>query len=248
MKLRVVVMVASAVLCARVAVGDPWMEPANSDAKKHLDDGRALFQTQKWDAAINEFEQGYRLEALPIWLYNLGQSHRHAGHYKQAQWYFERFIAAVNDDPDAAEAIAQARQLAEDMRAAADREPQSVAPPPAASVRKTNLGPPPRWYEDWIGLSGLGGSIIVAGAGTGFLLDARSIDRRADTEPNEATRESLYSQADTRRTIGWIGVGVGVVAAAVFTVKLALPHDTSSRESATAILIGPSSFSVMGRF
>jgi tetratricopeptide (TPR) repeat protein len=234
-------------MTARVAA-DPWTEPSKADAKKHLDEGRALFQTQKWDAAITEFEAGELAEPLPIWLYNLGQTHRHAGHYEKAEWYFERFIVAVKDDPDATEAIAQARQLADDMKAAAEREPRSVQPDPNTSARKSTVPTSEPAHHDWLGWSGVGVGVIGLAVGGGFVLDAKSIENDADREPNEARREQLYAQSDSRRTIGWVGLGIGGVAALVGAIHLALPSHSDHSESSLSFVIAPNGLGVAGRF
>jgi hypothetical protein len=102
-----------------------------SDAKAHADRARRLYDLRLYDKAIEEFEAAYRDSGDPAYLYNLGQSHRLAGHTEQAirnyELYLEKVPQAPNR-PDIEKRIAELKPAA----APAPAEPPPAAPPPPA--------------------------------------------------------------------------------------------------------------------
>lgn len=250
-KMGAMTFAAASLLFARSAVADPRAEPTDPTAKQHLATGRALYNTQKWDDAIREFEEGYRSDPAatdhPIWLYDLGQAHRFAGHYSKAAWYFDRFVSAVQGDPEATDVAATASALAKSMHEAEDREPKSVAPP--VEIRETT--PPadqPRWYDDRVGWIALGSGVLVSGIGAGFAFSASSLSDQADHETNVTARADLRDRASTRQTEAIVGLAIGGAVTIFAVIKLAIPPDAPAPRSAFRFQPGPGDVGVAFSF
>src|SRR5579859_4449775 len=69
-------------------------------ARAHFEMGRAHFNLGEYDAAVREFEEGYRLKPQPLFLYNLGNAARRAGQKRKALEMFRRYL---RERPDAGE-------------------------------------------------------------------------------------------------------------------------------------------------
>jgi tetratricopeptide (TPR) repeat protein len=254
----VVVMIAS----SRASAGAPaWnTEPHTQEAIDRLARGRSLYKLQRWDDAIAEFEAGALAEpTLPIWLWNLGQTHRQAGHYEKAAWYYERFIADSQTDPGAAEPIKHARQFVVDMHAAASREPRALAPDAAVAARPpanvagtsetaaspATVPPPtaedkaPRWYEDRVAWGLVGVGVVGAGVGGGLLLHADSLNGQAARETNFDERTRLRDRASSQRTAGTVSTAIGGAVLVAALVKLALVPAPRASRAAAHISPGP---------
>jgi tetratricopeptide (TPR) repeat protein len=251
---------------APARAGTTWdTEPTNRAAIDQLARGRIAYKLQKWDEAVAAFEAGAMVEpSLPIWLWNLGQTHRQAGHYEQAKWYFERFITEEQDDPEGGDAVKLARQFVKDLDAAAKREPRALPPDPQSKpmaaphpsdgqskadepLRLPRPETAPPWYADGLGWGLVGTGVISLGVGGGFTLDGSSLRTDADRESNEVTRLQLYDKADSRERIGWVtlAAGAGLIVGGV--IKLAIAPNSKNTQQAT-IFIGASAIGVAGRF
>ena len=88
---------------------------------------------------------------------------------------------------------------------------------------------------------------MVAGVGGYLLLDARSLERDANTTPNEAARRDLRDDATARRTFGVAATAAGAALVVGGAVRLAL---TPGRPSDTAITwyVTGRSLGMVGRF
>jgi tetratricopeptide (TPR) repeat protein len=134
-------------------------------ARTHYEAGRALYQLGKYEQAVVEFEEGYRLAPRPSFLVNLAQAYRQLGRVDQARAMYEKFLAAAPmDDPMRADVK---QILATLPHAAAPPGPApsaTLAPTPApVSIVDTRRRP---WHRDPAGgvLLASGLAAIVAGA------------------------------------------------------------------------------------
>ena len=66
-------------------------------AKQHFMAGQSYYQQGRYEKAIEEFEEAYRLDPKPLLLYNIAQSHEKLGNLKEAVEYLEKFL---KEDPD----------------------------------------------------------------------------------------------------------------------------------------------------
>jgi tetratricopeptide (TPR) repeat protein len=73
-------------------------------------EAKKAFDLGDFAKAIEQYEAAYKLKAAPGLLFNLGQSHRRAGHFDRATFYFRRYLET---NPPAAQAKATEDVLAE---------------------------------------------------------------------------------------------------------------------------------------
>src|SRR4051794_13702435 len=60
-----------------------FAQPKNHDAREHLKRGGRLYNNQEFKAAIEEFKAGALAEPCATFDYDLGQSYRQLGQYKE---------------------------------------------------------------------------------------------------------------------------------------------------------------------
>jgi len=95
----------SIILCIAIALGtvapttSAWAEdPAPSKeqleaAKKAFNEGKALYDEQKFAEAVEKFKESYRLSRNPLLLYNIGHTLDQAGQKDKALFYYRKFLA-----------------------------------------------------------------------------------------------------------------------------------------------------------
>ncbi len=74
-------------------------DDVEATARAAAADGRTAFDAGDYPRAIARYEEAYRLKVAPALLFNLGQSHRRAGHLERATFYFGRYLET--DPPEA---------------------------------------------------------------------------------------------------------------------------------------------------
>jgi tetratricopeptide (TPR) repeat protein len=84
------------VASVRVAYAE---DAAMRSAKRHYERGQKLFALQKFDEALDQFQQAFDAKPIPDFLFNIGQCHRNLGDYEAAVFSFKRYLKL---DPDAA--------------------------------------------------------------------------------------------------------------------------------------------------
>jgi tetratricopeptide (TPR) repeat protein len=100
---------AVAVPTARIAHADDVGERA---ARRHYERGQKLFNLQKFEDALEQFQKAYDAKPLPDFLFNIGQCHRNLGDYTSAIFSFKKFLKL---DPEASNRE-QVEQLIDDMQ------------------------------------------------------------------------------------------------------------------------------------
>jgi tetratricopeptide (TPR) repeat protein len=134
-------------------------------AHKHYEAGRALYELGKFEAAVGEFEEGYRLAPRPSFLVNIAQCDRQLGRVEHARQMYEKFLAAAPiDDPMRGDV----KQLLASMPPP-ERPAGMAAPiaPPAATVAVER--PHRRWQRDALGLTLAAGGVAAVAAGAVLL-------------------------------------------------------------------------------
>lgn len=226
---------------------------------------------ERFRAAVREYMAGLAIETKfhYTFYWNLGHAHRQLGEYTRAGFFYGKFIDFAPDrltnHRTSAEDFRRMMQAELDKAAAADqaaalqsagtnastgdggtRIPDPVAVPPPVQER-----PPsdqPHWYSDrpaWglVGL-GLGGSAV----GAGFLLSSASLFDQAGDEDRQSVKAELEDQARTRRTIGFIGGGIGLACLTAGVIKLAITPPAPTNRSSVRVTVGPSSIAILGSF
>lgn len=129
-------------------------------------------------------------------------------------------------DTDHATAASRLESLA---RAQADAErteapPPQITPPPGPALPPPPPSVRPSRASDRLSLVLIGAGVVGAGVGAGLLLSANRLDEDANTEPNDRRARALHDNADSRRTIGAVALGVGGAVLAAGVVKFILPQ------------------------
>lgn len=70
---------------------------ALADARQHFLAGQDYYSQGRYEKAIEEFEEAYRLDPRPLLLYNIAQAHEKMGHLVKAVDHLKRYLEA---DPD----------------------------------------------------------------------------------------------------------------------------------------------------
>ncbi len=73
-------------------------------------EAKKAFDLGDFAAAIEKYEAAYKLKSAPGLLFNLGQSHRRAGNFDRASFYFRRYLET---NPPSAQAKATEEVLAQ---------------------------------------------------------------------------------------------------------------------------------------
>ena len=73
-------------------------DPAERAAKRHYERGQKLFNLQRFEEALEQYEKAFDAKPIPDFLFNIGQCQRNLGDYEAAIFSFKRFLKL---DPDA---------------------------------------------------------------------------------------------------------------------------------------------------
>jgi hypothetical protein len=79
--------------------GGAYADAASKQAKAAYEEGQTAFKLGQWDKAIDAWQRGFALKTDPLFLFNIGQAHRQAGHAEQAVHFYKSYL---HDAPQAA--------------------------------------------------------------------------------------------------------------------------------------------------
>jgi tetratricopeptide (TPR) repeat protein len=159
-----------ALLFSTAAYARDEADPRKLDARRHFESGMAHFNLQEYAFAISEFEDAYRLQPDPAFLYNLGQAHRLAGHDERALYFYRTYLRAAPEADNRAEVESRISDL-EPRVAASPSTGGSVAGRPGEHDRKLALSVAPApserarpVYKKWWFWTTLAGVAVVGAA------------------------------------------------------------------------------------
>lgn len=236
---------AMASLSLSALAGNPLARPDDPRACEHLDRGNNLYDAGSFKEAIDEYKAGELIEPAPVFDYNLGQSHRQLGLYREALWHYDRFLHKGQPTGRLRDAVIS---FMAEMRAHLENKAQSMLPTsrePSAELLPTTTqrtAPPIRTADvprpvdrndspDWLGWGLTGSGVVALGTGGVLFYRASQLNKQGDSESNMGTRQHLYDQASSRNLAGAI-VGTTGVALTIFgAVRLAL-HRLPSQSTA----------------
>ena len=89
----------TAVSLVVLAAPDDGTNAARAAAKE----ARVAFDAGNFQAALEKYEEAFRLKPVPALQFNLGQCHRHLGHTERALYFFRRFLESNPPEPQAAQ-------------------------------------------------------------------------------------------------------------------------------------------------
>lgn len=195
-------------------------------ARQYVDDGLAAQSRGDYDAAVALYTKAYEIIPHPVLLFDIAQAHRLAGHFEQAEVFYQRFLATGPSGPEAQ----LARDLLAEMQTRRAQPPpaeQPVQPSTSASVVQVSGKPRPTapWYTDEIG-----DGLVIAGVVATTVAAVTYASARSDiNSANEATDDyqrasMLVERAHDRRTISVVFAvgGCSLVVAGILRYRL---HD-----------------------
>lgn len=218
---------------------------------EHYKRGMAAYALEDWDAAIAEFEAGFRLEPKAAFLYNIGQAYRQSKRVEPAVKFYRKYLElAPEDAPDRAEvellianlqhAIDERDRALQQPPTGVTRPPESERPPsvpvPLPAPRIEKKPPPitavparalpeggPRRDPVGLALLGSGGALVLAGVALAIYSGVTG-NRSVDRSVNTdlGVREDLGSRAFGTGIAGYSAIGVGVAVLLGGGIKLAL--------------------------
>jgi tetratricopeptide (TPR) repeat protein len=142
MMLRWITFAVALLVCA--ATGARADERA-ANAQLRYESGMAHFNLQEWDAAIADWQEGYRIKPVPEFLFNIAQAYRKSDRPEKAIFFYQRYLSLAPDAASRDEVeryIATARaQLAAHPPAPKVAEPKPAVP--TAPTVPTEVRPAP---------------------------------------------------------------------------------------------------------
>jgi tetratricopeptide (TPR) repeat protein len=255
-----------------------FAKPKDQKAIEHQILGLRLYNIQDFKGAIEEFKAGALVEPCSCFDYNLGQSYRLTGQYKQALWHYQRFLNNGKPTGEVLEAVqkwiaemeAQVADAARTMpptEAASIAEPEPSAPSIAARVAANRTqGTAQRDAAsrnmtlesersastpvNWIGWTTTAGGVAALGASGYLFLRASSLDDQGNKTPDTRARHEFYDQSNTRRLAGAIIGAGGLALTATGLYLLITQSGHRGRATAAAVNVGITGDSVvvLGRF
>ena len=174
--MRVFTIALALLLGAPLAQADnvPLAKARFETASKHYDLG-------EYQAALDDFKEGYRYKADPVFLYNIAQCHRALQHHTEALTFYRAYLRkaphAENREDVEAKVVALQQAIADEERAAreaAAKPPEPKAPEPVATptpaALEVSARPPAKRpvYKRWWFWTAIGGGVVAIGLGVGL--------------------------------------------------------------------------------
>lgn len=201
----------------------PHAQPSTDrEARALFDAGSVAFGEGRYESALRHFENAYALSPRPGMLFNIATAYDRLHRDREALDHFRRYVDAIPDAPNRAEAEARISALEASMEVI--ETPTDTLPiVPASSDSNSELAP--------IVLLITGGALIVGGAVTLTLglLDASDVENARDVSYD--TIRGAYERAPILQGVGAATLGVGVALAAVGGLMLSLSTNTETRIS-----------------
>lgn len=144
-------------------------DPAERSAKRHYERGKKLFNLQKFDEALEQFQKAYEASPISDFLFNIGQCQRNLGEYDAAIFSFKKFLKL---EPEASNRE-QVEELIDDLQRKidegnTDRLQLRRNKKKPADVEREDRPVYKKWWF-WTGVA-----VIGAGAGVGVYLATKS--------------------------------------------------------------------------
>jgi tetratricopeptide (TPR) repeat protein len=259
----------------RLAVaGNPPAAPAAAPgaaegAKEHYERAKKLYDLNRFDEAVKEFEAAYELNDQPVLLYNIAQSYRLAGKLPESVRFYKSYLRNFQskngkDAPNKVEVegkivdiekqitdqqradeekrAAEAKKAA-DEKAAAEARAAAAAATAAAAGRREGPTPPHPGKNKIIA----GAVVAVVGLGAivgGIVMGLQAISASNDQMNAKSFDPTIDNNGKTSSLVGGIldGVGGAALAAGIGVAvwgAMAKPKEASDKPAAGRIQIAP---------
>jgi tetratricopeptide (TPR) repeat protein len=151
------------------------MQPVHADdaadraARRHYERGQKLFNLQRFEEALDQYQKAFDAKPIPDFLFNIGQCHRNLGDYDAAIFSFKRFLKLDPDAPNrekVEELIAQLeeKKAAEDAKKLRLREDPARPPPPTEASTPIYKK---WWFWTGVAVVGVAGGVTIYAATSG---------------------------------------------------------------------------------
>lgn len=233
--------------------------PTDPEAKAHLDKGTELFKAGEFEAAIDEYKQGYETQADPVFLYAWAQAELRQEHCGAAVKLYRKYLE-TNPPEMSAEAARQGIMECADKLA--DEE---APPPPEDPVADPGTGDPvpaddadptatkrPRdkkWSRDPLAASLTAIGIAGVGAGIGVLV-AGIVEKKKSLE-NYGEFDKRHVPARNMQIAGGVVLGVGAAVLVGGIVRFAVLGSRAKKQRngvAAMLSRGTVGVALSGRF
>ncbi len=133
-------------------------------ARAEFEKGQRQYDLGRFDRAIDHYARAYEALPLPAFLFNIAQSHRQLTRYKEAAFFYRRYLDLAQNPQNAP----LARQLLAEVEAA-----QGIMPSAADGSRSAEP-PPPLYKRRWVWFTLAG---VVAASATVATMSAMRPER-----------------------------------------------------------------------
>ena len=203
---------------------------AKALAKAAYTQGVTAFRGEKFPTALTHFERAYKLDPVPVLLYNLARCHEELGDYAKAIENYELYLTRQPKATDRVNVQERIRQMkirqrreasqaraAEEQRKAAQRKAdQDAAAALDAKASATPLDAGDLWGYGLISAGSLG---IGLGIGMGVLARSKAESQRTSTSQSRIdTLADEASSAQTWANGGYIAGGLLVAAGVTLVI------------------------------
>lgn len=218
-------------------------------AKELFENGRGLYAEARYEDAIAAWTEGYRLTAMPDFLFNVANAHERLGNHDEAIDALQRYRAFA--EPDERESLLRRIDNLGDLR---DRQEAKTAPVPAPTVTvpvETVETPEakPGSGKRLVGgvLAGVGVATIVTGAVLGSASSAAGSSAESQcvsTADGLICPRGAAADVDRQKSLA-LGADLAYIGGAVLTTVGVVLFVTPS---GTSVHAGPTHIGVRGRF
>ena len=205
----------------------PEARPGVSDAEQRraarslFDAGTIAFRQVRYEDALENFLQAYKLTNDPVLLFNIGLSYERLYRLPEAQKAFEDYLAALPEAKNRAAVEERIRIVEEQIAQTPQPEPAEAPVQPVVEPPPPPPPPPPPVERDkrvlptWAFYSGLGATAVLGGVTIWSGMDTLSInDDYEKSHSKKLKDEGQSAQLRTNLLIGGtalLAVGTAVV-------------------------------------
>lgn len=242
----------------------------DAEARRLFKEGDKLYAEGDYEGAVRAFEKSYELSHQPALKYNLANAYERLARYEEALTALKEYEphAAADERDVVKRRIGKLQERADQQRlekekglapsASAPSETSSEAAPPTSQPSAPTDGASVSSDTPVLGYVLVGVGAVGVGLGAYFGIQALSTQSDAETACKEASgaRHCPSSASDTldanqrNAIIADVGIGVGIVAAAVgtFLIFKSKSKDTASTELRAAAGPQGGGLNLVGRF